>query len=201
MKKIICLFAFIFTGYTNAGLIDFEDLPSYTNYNNSSVFSGGFEIAHSGSFAIIWDNSGQGGTDFSGNGTTRLTSLNDSAITISNGSVFDLTQFSGGESWIQQPHTWATSISVTGFFSGGGSTSQVFDLDLFKDPVNGMETFFLNNNFVNLTSVSFSGLGGNPEFSIDNILVSSATIPEPISIALLGLGLVGIGFSRRKKAA
>lgn len=40
---------------------------------------------------------------------------------------------------------------------------------------------------------------GNLSVGLDN--VSFITVPEPTSLALLGLGLLGIGFSRRKKSA
>ncbi len=45
--------------------------------------------------------------------------------------------------------------------------------------------------------------GSGPSYGdawFDNILVTDGTVPEPSIIALFGLGLVGIGFARRRRS-
>lgn len=56
-------------------------------------------------------------------------------------------------------------------------------------------TYRLNTAQVNGGGFLFAG--------VDDVVLNFAetSVPEPVSIALLGLGLAGIGFSRKKKAA
>ncbi len=58
----------------------------------------------------------------------------------------------------------------------------------------------------NLTSVQFQSTGSNiNHLAFDNIVVNESpqtnAVPEPTSIALLGLGALGFAASRHKKSA
>ena len=199
---VLALSSVAFTA--QAQVIDFDGF-GLTNLNNSSVAEDGFNITHSGSFAQIFPNAGQGATDFSGNGTARLVSFNTSSISLTSASssLFGLSRFDGGESWIQagQAHRWATQIQVVGTYADNSTTVQVFNLDLVKSPLLGMETFTLNNSFAGgLKKVVFTGIGGNPEFSLDNIAVAAVPEPETYALLLAGLGLMGT-VARRRRAA
>ena len=69
--------------------------------------------------------------------------------------------------------------------------------------------FFGVIDTVPFSSVSFgselpSGIGLVPsgeQFAVDNVKIAAAAVPEPTTLALMGLGLAGVGFARKKKQA
>ena len=187
----------------HASVVDFEDQSAGLYFSGSSITSGGYSVTHSGGFASIQGDVGQGATEFSGNGTHRLVAFNQSTISFSNvlGSAFDLFSFEGGESWITQPHFWATQIKVVGTYLNGGTTTAIFDLDLVKNPHTGLQLFNLDSSFQGLISVAFNGIGVNPEFTLDNINVSSTSVPEPHAVLLMLVGLFALGFKARTQKA
>ncbi|MDD5391120.1 MAG: PEP-CTERM sorting domain-containing protein [Gallionellaceae bacterium] len=196
IKLTLFLIGFVASFSANATLIDFEGTPDALLINGY-IDIGDYRVTHSGFAAYITISLGAG---FSGNGTQRLISLNASTITISDitGDSFDFLGFDGAESWGFFPD----KIAVTGI-GAAGTVQALFDLDLIKDPLNGFQHFDVSG-FSNITQLIFAGVCNtncNPvflDFSIDNLQLAKASVPEPNSIGLLAIGALGAAFSRRR---
>ena len=76
----------------------------------------------------------------------------------------------------------------------GSTATQSFTLDPF---IGQLQTFTFDSRFQYITAVRWSQEW--PYHSFDNIQVgTSFSAPEPSSLALLGLGIIGVGYMRRK---
>ena len=200
MKKLAYLTLVLAVGSTNAAVIDFEDIA--VSAGSQSVagdrISGGF------TFDLSTDHSHLANNIFDGNsGSTFLVTDdfngdNDLTMSAIGGSAFSLSSFELGE--FDSVGGFATTIDLVGTLLGGGSLTASFTLDGISSTSgsNNFETFTLSG-WDNLVSVNFNasaGAGGK-YWAIDNI--DTASVPEPTSIALLGLGLAGIRLSRKNK--
>jgi hypothetical protein len=106
--------------------------------------------------------------------------------------------FSGGH-----PEYAATQINYVGTLSNVTVTSGTLNLDgLIDGPggINDFQTFGLNAALVDTIVFSGAGGAGNNGFSLDNLTVQDAVVPEPGTLALAGLGLLGLARSRRRRA-
>lgn len=191
MKNLNVAIAFLllaFSGQTWAVLIDFD---AFAQGSFNSGTEDGFQI----------DTSLQGRIVNNGNPGNKLDLANDGTMTIA------LTDIGGGSfrfdstDLIDYSNDFGDFIEIRGLFNGVLVGSEGFALSLL-------------NTFENFAANGLSGLtidrleidlvlnAGNDE-GIDNIALTRSAItpvPEPAAIALFGLGIAGLGWSRHKKA-
>jgi len=187
------LFALVNLGnVANAGLIvDFEsEVRSFCETGDFD--SGGLNFSNDGNYHCYYTPSVP--VDF----PTALTSstigfgFSDVTLSATNGGIFSLDSLDLAFGPFNHGGLISDTTEVIGQLAGGGTISTVLTVGF------GFNSHILNWN--NLTAVTFSELQNNSQYlAFDNIAYDTAAVPEPSTLAIFALGILGLASRRFKK--
>lgn len=204
-KMILTLLAvFFFTTCAQASLINNGSFESpylssgwkvYQNVGDWETVSGpGIEIQNSG--VVVTAQDGNQYVELDSHHATDTNSVMKQAVDLTVGSyILDF--------YYQPRNNWVLNSSGIFYGIGGFDTNHIDSNAFYADGFNGWTQIFLAFDIVTdgAYDIIFGAEGRDDSYGgfIDNVSLNAAPVPEPSTMILLGSGLAGLVWYRRKQ--